>query len=622
MARRLLWLIPSTLIGGFAGVRLTLSSDFVSRELAATIASELATRTRSSVQLSGVTFGYSFAPCFQHLEIYRYTGPYKFKIATTEACVERWASAVGSGFHAVRLKLTQPSIEISANPDAEKNPGAVESPGAAKKAAEGRATLREIQIIFDDLRLDWDAMPFPERFASGTFGPIDGSVTVQQRGTMSAASISLREPATGSRIHGRATPTPTGWDLSAGVEGDLVPIFDTLLAAAAIDIRKMPSKGQIGVDYRAKDKSLTIDLDMEQEDLDVANDAVSSQRLRGFAAREKLRMNVDIGAGKLDVSDALVEVNGIPLLLSVKMEPGTSSPAFAVAVDLKTMSLARLLRSVPGAVELEMAKQMSPSINFAFTYSMTGELRDPTTWVTKLDHRFQGIDDPGVKTGVEYLNGAFEYRPLTKEGRTGAGRAVGRGTPGWTAYNDIPYLQRRCIIVSEDSTFFFHSGIELEEMRMAIQKSVETGEKARGGSTITQQLIKNLFLSRDRTALRKLQELLLTYYLEAAFSKEYLFELYVNVIEWGPDLYGLHDAALHYFGRPPKKLQTREMAYLASIIPGPLLFHAHYEKGQVSSKHNAKVDALLERLNRLGQLDDAELAKAKEQRIKFYRPKS
>lgn len=622
MARLLLWLIPTTLIGLLVVIRLAVTSDFASRELATAIAGELANRTRSSVQLSGVTFGPTFAPCFQHLEIYRYTGPYKIKMATEEACVERWASAVGSGFHAVRIKLTQPSIEVSGNPEAIQEPAFVDvKPTVAEKADRGRATLREIEIVFDDLRLDWASMPFPQRFAGGTFGPIDGAITVQKRGSMSAASIALREPGTGSSIHGRATPTPTGWNLSAAVQGDVVPIFDTLLDAASLDIRKLPSTGRIGVDYRSTEKTVTIDLDLEQKDVDLASDAVSSRRLKGFTAREKMRLNVDLGAARLEVQDGLIEVNSVPLLFSVKLEPGDTSPAFAVSVDLKTTPLARLLNSVPGAVELEMVDEMSPAIKFAFTFSMSGELKNPATWTPKLEHRFQGLDEPGVVTGIEYLRGEFEYRPLTKEGRTGAPRMVGSSKDNWIPYEKVPYVQRRCIVVSEDSTFFFHNGVEIAEMQKAIQHAIETGEKARGGSTITQQLVKNLFLSRDRTALRKLQELLLTFYLESNLSKEYLFELYVNLIEWGPDIYGLRDASAYYFSRPPRRLNGKEMAYLATIIPGPLLFLEYHEKGQVPYRHLSRVTGLLEKLNRFGSISDEQLAKAKDQRIRFVKPK-
>lgn len=622
MARRLLWLIPTTLIGLFLIVRLTVTSDLFSRELATAIAGELANRTESSVQLSGVTFGPTFAPCFQHLEIYRYTGPFKIKVATEEACVQRWASAVGSGFHAVRIKLKQPSIEVSGNPEAAAEPAFVDvKPTAPENSFAGRATLREIEIVFDDLRLDWESMPFPQRFAGGTFGPIDGSITVQKRGRMSAASIALREPATGSSIRGRATPTSTGWNLSAAVQGDVVPIFDTVLEAASLDIRKMPSTGRIGVDYRSTQKTVTVDLDLEQKDVDLANDAVSSRRLKGFTAREKMRLNVDLGAARLQVQDGLVEVNGVPLLFSVMLEPGETSPAFSVSVDLKTTPLARLLNSVPGAVELEMVEKMSPFIKFAVTFSMSGELKNPATWTPKLEHRFQGLDKPGVVTGIEYLEGEFEYRPLTKEGRTGIPRMVGKNKDNWIPYDRVPYVQRRCIVVSEDSTFFFHNGIEITEMQKAIQHAIETGEKARGGSTITQQLVKNLFLSRDRTALRKLQELLLTFYLESTLSKEYLFELYVNLIEWGPNIYGLRDASMHYFARPPRRLNGKEMSYLATIIPGPLLYHEYFEKGHVPYRHMRHVIGLLEKLNRFGSISDEQLAKAKDQRIRFIKPK-
>jgi hypothetical protein len=622
MARRLLWLIPTSLVGMVVLLRLVVTSDIASREFATTVAGELANRMRSSVQLSGVTFGWSFAPCFQHVEIYRYTGPYKIKLATEQACVERWSSAVGSGFHAVRIRLSRPSIELSGNPSTAE-PAFVDvqptAPGASEK---GKSTLREVQIVFDDLRLDWASMPVPSRFATGTFGPIDGLITVQKRGDASAASIALREPATKSSIHGRVTPTPTGWNASAGVEGDVVPIFATLLEASSLDIRKLPSTGRIGVDYRNKDKSMTIDLDLEQKDVDLANDVVSSQRLSGFSSRQKMRVDIDTAAGRLEIQDGLIEMNSIPLVFSVKVEPGESSPAFSFGVDLRTIPLARLLRSVPGAVELEMTEKMSRSINFAFAFSMSGVLQEPASWTPKLEHRFQGLGEPGVESGIEYLNGQFDYRPLTKEGRSGEPRRVGRGRENWVTFNDLPYLLKRCILVSEDSTFFFHKGVELEEMRTAIQSSIETGEKARGGSTLTQQLIKNLFLSRDRTALRKLQELLLTFYLESNLSKEYLFELYVNLIEWGPEIYGVYDASQHYFGRPPKKLTPKEMAYLATIIPGPLLYHKQWERDRVSNKTNGRVNALLERLNRLGQLPDADLAEAKEAKLKFFKPKN
>ena len=103
----------------------------------------------------------------------------------------------------------------------------------------------------------------------------------------------------------------------------------------------------------------------------------------------------------------------------------------------------------------------------------------------------------------------------------------------------------------------------------------------RGASTITMQLAKNLFLSREKTLSRKLEELILADYLEQAFTKEEMMELYLNVIEFGPDLYGVGAAAQHYFGRRPNELNLAECLFLSSILPNPIAFHKVYEDGQL-----------------------------------------
>lgn len=623
-ARRLLWLIPTATVALAFGTRLVVTSEAVSREFAAFIASELANRTRSAVQLSGVTFGLDFAPCFQDFEIYRYHGPYKIKATTKQACVERWASAVGSGFHAIRIRLDEPSISCTGSQEAARARAFVDvKPEIASSTTTEvrRAALREIQVLFDDLRLDWERMPFPERFARGTFGPIDGTVTVQIRGGRTAATLFIREPSTGTAINGRINPTSLGWDMSASVEGDLVPIFGTFLKAAELDIRRMPTRGRIGAIYASKRRALTVDLDLEQYDVDLKNALVSANRLVGFSAHEQARANFDLDRSILEVEDGLVEVNGIPVVFSLKIAPGEGTPRFDIRADLRTIPLVRLLLSVPDAQEPAITRDVSPSVQFALSFSMSGNLRDPLTWQPKLEHRISGIGPNGEGSGLEILKGTFRYYPLTSRGRSDAPRLIGPDSASWQPFARIPYLERRAVIVSEDSTFFFHNGIEIAEIQNAIRQAIETGEKTRGGSTLTQQLVKNLFLTRDRTALRKLQEALLTFHIESVLTKEQIFELYMNIIEWGPDVYGLKEAAWHYFAKKPEALNVREMAYLATIIPSPIRFHSHYENGRVPPKHGAKVDGLLERLHRLGQLSDPELARARETKIRFARRK-
>ncbi len=614
LARIALVTIPLSALVLVLVTRLVLTSSAVTGQISAEIARTLGARARASVQLGGVRFGWDFAPCLDQLELQRQVGPLRVNIRAKEACIERWASAVGSGFRAVRVRLTEPRLELEGLPEAPK--AQVNTVQTATKT-ESAATLREVELVFDDLRLAWSTMPVPARLASGSFGPIDGAIAVQSRGRQAAAIYAIREPTTGSSIHGRIDPTKEGWDLSAGIEGDMVPIFRPFLTALELELGKLPARGELGATYATKERKLTVDLDLQQTAVDVSSKVVSARRLSGFKAREKLRIELDLRRRALALQDGLIEVNGVPFTLSLNVAPAENSPRFDVRFDLRTTPLSRVLRSVPGATESSVPPGLSPAIMFAFSFSMAGQLRDPATWQPKLEHGLGA--KTGAVTGFEFVRGPFEYYPLTKEGRSNEPRIVGPGMPSWTPYERIPYLFRRAAQVSEDASFFQHQGIELAEMQNALARSAETGERTRGGSTISQQLVKNLFLSRDRSAVRKVQEVLLTLHMESVLSKEQIFELYLNVIEWGPGIYGAREAALHYFGRPPERLTLLEMAYLASIIPGPILYHKHFEEGFVPPKHLAKIHALLERLQRLGSISEADLAAAKEAKIRFNR---
>jgi monofunctional glycosyltransferase len=131
-----------------------------------------------------------------------------------------------------------------------------------------------------------------------------------------------------------------------------------------------------------------------------------------------------------------------------------------------------------------------------------------------------------------------------------------------------PHL-RRAVIEAEDGAFWQHSGLDLRQIRESIEVNLERGEFARGASTITQQLAKNLYLSPDRTILRKLRELMITRRLEAELTKERILELYLNVIEWGDGVYGAEAASRRYFRKPASQLAPDEAALLAGAIINP-----------------------------------------------------
>ena len=139
----------------------------------------------------------------------------------------------------------------------------------------------------------------------------------------------------------------------------------------------------------------------------------------------------------------------------------------------------------------------------------------------------------------------------------------------WVAYERISPSLKRAVIVAEDAAFFSHEGVDLDELEKSFEDSWKKGTRMRGGSTITQQLAKNLYLSPSRNPARKLEELLIARRLEAELSKRRILELYLNVIEWGDGIWGAEAAARSYFQKPASALGADESALLAASIINP-----------------------------------------------------
>jgi monofunctional glycosyltransferase len=139
----------------------------------------------------------------------------------------------------------------------------------------------------------------------------------------------------------------------------------------------------------------------------------------------------------------------------------------------------------------------------------------------------------------------------------------------WVPYARISTNLKRAVLVAEDSGFWQHEGIDFEQMKESIEVNIERLEFARGGSTITQQLAKNLYLSPSKNPIRKIREILIARRLEAELTKQRILELYLNVIEWGDGIYGVEAAARTYFGKSAADLGTSESALLAGAIVNP-----------------------------------------------------
>lgn len=139
----------------------------------------------------------------------------------------------------------------------------------------------------------------------------------------------------------------------------------------------------------------------------------------------------------------------------------------------------------------------------------------------------------------------------------------------WVSYRRISPQLVRAVLVTEDSAFWKHDGLDYQQIKESIEVNLERGEFARGASTITQQLAKNLYLYPSKNPLRKLRELIIARRLEAELSKQRILEIYLNVIEWGDGIYGAEAAARTYFGKPAAQLSATESALLAAAIANP-----------------------------------------------------
>ena len=208
------------------------------------------------------------------------------------------------------------------------------------------------------------------------------------------------------------------------------------------------------------------------------------------------------------------------------------------------------------------------------------------------------------EANLNKLNGEFVYRAIINNVPQRP-ILVGPSNPNYTPLDQIsPYLQK-CVLTSEDPSFFSHRGFINEAFKQSILKNIRTKKFSRGASTISMQLIKNVFLTREKTASRKLEEILLVYILEnnRIASKERMLEVYFNIIEWGPNVYGIGEASQFYFQKKPADLTLKECLFLATIVPKPKKFMWQFDnEGNLKSFANQQQKFLSNLMLRRGIL--------------------
>jgi monofunctional biosynthetic peptidoglycan transglycosylase len=204
-----------------------------------------------------------------------------------------------------------------------------------------------------------------------------------------------------------------------------------------------------------------------------------------------------------------------------------------------------------------------------------------------------GLADPKMNLTIQVKDWRGKLHPFV----------VGPGNPWWTTAENIPPEMKWAVIVAEDANFYRHEGIDVKAIKNALKYDLEKKRFARGASTITQQVAKNLYLSREKTIARKFEEIYLAKRMEQELTKGRILELYLNIVELGPMVYGIGHGARYYFGKPAVDLTPRECAFLAAMLPGPQKVYNPYQHLDRVLKRS---DMVLRLLREKGVLTQAE----------------
>ncbi len=309
--------------------------------------------------------------------------------------------------------------------------------------------------------------------------------------------------------------------------------------------------------------------------------------------------------GSLKLTDGLWRISGIGGELTGSLGPlGSQEPAHVeLHMNATRLALGQLLGALPDSLmPSEWAEEIQGTLDISIDF--TGPLHERKEWDLDWEADFSRmvLASGSLAREVSRLRSSFEHSFPSPPGQTPTTRTIGPEDPRFVAIGNVSPHLLNAVVSTEDAGFFLHSGFEESSLKEAVLENLREGG-GRGGSTITQQLAKNLFLSGERTFARKLKEAIIAWRLESDLPKTRLLEIYLNIAEWGPGVYGAREAADHYFARTPRVLRPEEAAFLASLLPSPRRFHDYYHGARgLSSNRYTMVQDILRSMQRMGML--------------------
>ncbi len=356
---------------------------------------------------------------------------------------------------------------------------------------------------------------------------------------------------------------------------------------------------------------------------DVANGAIqqtwlSSSTVSNIGFQWDGRGSLDFGAGSLQLDELRLALGAVNAKLSGSVRYHGENPQFDLSLNVPLAACRDLTAALPdGLAPLLSELQLDGTLSLEAALRYDAEHLDRTDVRWSLSNHCK-VAATSPRTAPERWRETFLLEVEDEDGRS-IQQAFGPGTWTWVPLTDMPSSLTAALLVCEDGRFFGHSGIDPGAIRNSLVDNLQKGRFFRGGSTITMQLAKNLYLRKEKTIARKIQEAALTQLLEQSMSKHEILELYLNVIEFGPGVYGIGPAAKYYFATSPRNLSTAQSFYLISILPNPKIHHFGAD-GSIRPGWRRLLDRLMQVAKSRGHLTSQELAEAESQPVVFGKP--
>ena len=390
-------------------------------------------------------------------------------------------------------------------------------------------------------------------------------------------------------------------------------------AAGLVDVSRATVTGRARVVLAGDGAALSFDADVGARALALSNPKLSSDTVRGLDVALRAR-GVASAEGEIRLDDFAATLGSLHLTGSGVLDQQPDFVTAAFRFEIPTAACQSLLGSVPSGAAARAPGHASSAAPSARAVISRSTAVCPTTSTCSTTWRIAcRIVEVPDDLAPRSLQAAVRPPHLSCPTARWPTSTTGPGTANWTPLDEIsPYMQV-AVLTTEDGAFPHHHGFNHAAIRASIIANLKARRFVRGASTITMQLAKNLFLTREKTLSRKLEELVLTDYLEQTFTKDEIMELYLNVIEFGPAVYGITAAAEHYFGRTPAELNLAEcsVSVVAPAGSPSLLGHARRRSSRPEGWMRT-LRFLMQTAHKTGLITDAELAEAWKSRSLFW----